>query len=200
MAENTVNEEEKNVQGEETTKEQVEQPVAENETTQEENTEAPQEEVQEEVAEVDALKAEVQEQKDKYLRLYSEFDNFRRRTAKEKLDLVQNANEKLIGELLSVVDNFDRANDNFNEEMDAKSVHEGAVLISKNLKSILEKFGLTPIETEKGDAFDTDIHDAITEIPVPEEELKGKVFDVVGKGYKLNDKVIRFAKVVVGAK
>ncbi|GJM59676.1 MULTISPECIES: nucleotide exchange factor GrpE [Persicobacter] len=197
MAEHTVNEEEKNLQEEAVNEQQAEETAENTENTEENAAEANTEEA---VSEEDKLKAEVQEHKDKYLRLYSEFENYRRRTSKEKLELVESANERLIKELLSVVDNFDRANANFKEDMDAKAVHEGSELIFKNFKTVLEKFGLKALETEKGDDFDTDMHDAITEIPVPEEDLKGKVFDVVEKGYKLNEKVIRFAKVVVGAK
>ncbi|MBS0001210.1 MAG: nucleotide exchange factor GrpE [Cyclobacteriaceae bacterium] len=150
--------------------------------------------------EIEKLKSEIGELKDKYLRIYSEFENYRRRTSREKFELVSTANEELMVELLPVIDDFERAIKALEEnDMDIQAVKEGIVLIFNKLKNVTEKKGLKPMESKPGDSFDTEIHDAITQIPVPEENLKGKVVDTVEKGYYLNDKVIRFAKVVIGA-
>ncbi|HLT71122.1 MAG TPA: nucleotide exchange factor GrpE [Cyclobacteriaceae bacterium] len=139
---------------------------------------------------------ELSEMKDKYLRLYSEFENFRRRTSREKSELIQSANEQLVQTLLPVLDDFERAEKavagNENE------VTEGFVLIQNKLKKVLDQFGLKPMAIGPGSDFDADTQEAITQVPAPEEKLKGKVVDVVEKGYMLNDKVIRYAKVVVG--
>ena len=141
------------------------------------------------------LQNELAESKDKYLRLYSEFENFRRRTAKEKLELIQSANEQLIKSLLPVVDDFERA-----EKAGQGSISdsEGFMLIQNKLRKVLEQYGVKAMPVEKGSEFNADFHEAITQIPAPEETLKGKVVDVVEKGYLLNEKVIRYAKVVVG--
>ena len=139
---------------------------------------------------------ELLEMKDKYLRLYSEFENFRRRTSREKFELIQSANEQVIQALLPALDDFERA-----EKAVAGSgneVTEGFILIQSKLKKILDQFGLKPMSIGPGSDFDADTQEAITQIPAPEAKLKGKVVDVVEKGYLLNDKVIRYAKVVVG--
>jgi molecular chaperone GrpE len=148
-------------------------------------------------ASVEKLQTELAEQKDKFIRLYSEFENFRRRTAKEKLDLIQTANEQLIKSLLPVLDDFDRAEKAFGER-DEKDL-EGIFLIRSKFKKVLEQSGVKLMEIKPGTEFNADFHDAITQVPAPEEELKGKIVDVVESGYLLNDKVIRFAKVVVGS-
>jgi len=142
------------------------------------------------------IQAELAEQKDKYIRLYSEFENFRRRTAKEKLDLIQSANEQLLKTLLPVIDDFDRAEKSFKDKNDKDL--EGFFLIRNKFKKILEQAGVKLMDIKSGSDFDADFHEAITQIP-SEEKLKGKVVDVVEPGYLLNDKVIRFAKVVVGS-
>lgn len=146
----------------------------------------------------DALQAELDEYKDKYLRLYSEFENFRRRTNKEKLSTVQTANERLIVDLLPVIDDFERAEKSFDEDTDVKAIKEGVDLIYNKLNKVLEVKGAQKF-VSKGETFDPEIHEAVTQIPAPEDGLKGKVVDVIEEGYKLNDKVIRFAKVVIGA-
>lgn len=149
---------------------------------------------------LEALQDELAESKDKYLRLYSEFENFRRRTAKEKLDMVQTANEDLITSLLPVIDDFERAEKSFTaEDADIKAVKEGIDLIFSKLKKALEQKGLKTMEHKQGIDFDPEFHDAITQIPAPDKKLKGKVVDVVEKGYLLKDKVIRYAKVVIGS-
>ena len=150
--------------------------------------------------ELERLKGEAAELKDKYLRLYSEFENYRRRTAKEKLDLVGTANEDLMIELLPVIDDFERAiKATENDKDNGKPLDDGILLIYNKLKNVTEKKGLKQMETGSGDEFNSEIHDAITQIPAPDEKLKGKIVDTIEKGYYLNDKVIRFAKVVIGA-
>lgn len=142
------------------------------------------------------LKAELSESKDKYIRLYSEFENFRRRTAKEKLEMTQSANEQLIRAFLPVIDDFERAEKTFKGN-DKDS--EGFFLIHNKFKKILDQNGVKVMELGPGSDFNVELQEAITQIPAPDEKLKGKVVDVVEKGYILNDKVIRFAKVVVGS-
>ena len=145
------------------------------------------------------LEADLEEAKDKYIRLYSEFENFRRRTSKEKLELIGTANRELMSELLPVLDDFDRALTASNDAEDAKSLLEGVELIQQKLKKSLESKGLKRMEVKKGDKFDDEKHEAITQIPA-EKKLEGKVVDVIEPGYYLKETVIRFAKVVVGAK
>ncbi|AYB30232.1 nucleotide exchange factor GrpE [Chryseolinea soli] len=143
------------------------------------------------------LQQELDEQKDKYIRLYSEFDNFRRRTAKEKLELIQSANEQLLNKLLPVADDFDRAEKSFKDKNDKEL--EGFFLIANKFRKTLEQSGVKVMEINAQTEFNPDLHEAITQIPVPDAAQKGKIVDVVEKGYLLNDKVIRFAKVVVGS-
>jgi molecular chaperone GrpE len=140
---------------------------------------------------------ELAEQKEKFIRLYSEFENFRRRTAKEKLDLIQSANEQLIKTLLPVIDDFDRAGKAFTDKNDKEL--EGFFLIHSKFKKVLDQAGVKMMDVKAGSEFNADLHEAITQIPAPDDTLKGKVVDVIEPGYLLNDKVIRFAKVVVGS-
>jgi molecular chaperone GrpE len=142
------------------------------------------------------LQDDLTEAKDKYLRLYADFDNYRRRTAKEKIEIIQSANEDLINLLLPVIDDLERAEKFFKHKNDKGA--EGFFLIQNKFKKILETCGVSHMETTAGSDFDPDLHDAITQTPAPEETLKGKIVDVVEKGYTLNGKVIRHAKVVVG--
>ena len=139
---------------------------------------------------------ELSEMKDKYIRLYSEFDNFRRRTAKEKQELVSTANADLLSSLIPVLDDFQRARSLKNEE---QSDDDGFELIYQKFAKTLESNGLKTMECGPGSEFDTELHEAISQIPAPDEKLKGKIVDVVEKGYFLKEKVIRFAKVVVGS-
>ena len=141
-------------------------------------------------------KAKYAELNDKYLRLFSEFDNFRKRTAKEKLDLTVTASENVIKDVLPVLDDFERALQNMEKNGNEADL-QGVTLIFNKLKDTLKKKGLEEIEA-MGVEFNTDEHEALTMIPAPEEDKKGKVLDVIQKGYKLNGKVIRFARVVVG--
>ena len=140
---------------------------------------------------------QINELNDKYLRLYSEFDNYRKRTSKERLELFKTAGQDILTDLLPVLDDFDRAMQNMDSSEESEAIQTGINLIYNKFKSVLENKGLKhfkSIETE----FDPEVHEAITKIPAPSKKLKGKVVDEIEKGYMLNDKVIRFAKVVVG--
>jgi len=143
------------------------------------------------------LKQEVALANDKYLRLYAEFDNFRRRTIKERSELLQTAGMDVIVSMLPVLDDFDRALRHMDNAADVNAVKEGVVLIQSKLKNILGQKGLKDMSSI-GTAFDPELHEAITNIPAPSDDQKGKVIDEVEKGYYLNDKVARHAKVVVG--
>lgn len=145
-----------------------------------------------EISETEKLQGEIAELKDKYLRLYSDFDNFRKRTAKEKLEMIHTASEKVIVDIIPVIDDIERATANAQEG----EITEGIQLIFNKLINTLATKGLKPMDA-KGTVFNPDVHEAITQFPAPTEDDKGKVFDVVEKGYYLNEKVIRFAKVVV---
>ncbi|WP_421764183.1 nucleotide exchange factor GrpE [Ekhidna sp.] len=145
------------------------------------------------------LEEQLGEAKDKYLRLYSEFENFRRRTSKEKLDLISTANKDLMSDLIPVLDDFERAMSASESSKDIKALREGMVLIQNKLNKSLENRGLKKMEVKKGDEFDDEKHEAITQIP-SEKDLEGKIVDVVEPGYTLGDSIVRFAKVVVGAK
>ena len=137
------------------------------------------------------------ELQDKYLRLTAEFDNFRKRTLKEKIDMQKRANEELLTAILPVMDDFERALQSVDEAKDITAVKEGLILIFGKFSSFLSKQGVKEIEAVKK-IFDTDLHEAVTKIPAPEKKLKGKVVDVIQKGYYLNDRVLRFSKVVIG--
>ncbi len=140
---------------------------------------------------------QIKELNDKHLRLYSDFENFRRRTAKEKIDLIGSASSGVISKLLPVLDDFERAIKANETSTDIDAVKEGFDLLYNKLHSILSTKGLKEMEAKK-QTFDSDLHEAITKIPAPKKELKGKIVDVVEKGYYLNDKIIRHAKVVIG--
>lgn len=147
--------------------------------------------------ELPKLQAEIQELKDKYLRQVAEFDNFRKRNARERLELIQTAGKDVIVSMLDVLDDWDRAEKQLQTSDDLGTMKEGIQLIFNKLRNALQSKGLKPM-TSIGTMFDPDQHEAITEVPVSTEDLKGKVIDEVEKGYYLNDKIIRFAKVVVG--
>lgn len=147
--------------------------------------------------EVEKLETELKELKDKYMRLLAEFDNFRRRTAKERLELIQTAGKDVIVSLLEVLDDCDRAEKQIQSGADMEIQKEGVQLVFNKIRSTLQSKGVKAMESIKTD-FDVEKHEAITEVPVPDKKLKGKVIDEVQKGYYLNDKLIRFAKVVVG--
>ena len=154
---------------------------------------------QELVEEFEKLKNELDDTRDKYLRLYSEFDNFRKRNAKERIDLIKHANEELMTALLPVLDDFERALKAMAGGQDVGAIVEGVTLIHGKFTNILEQKGLRTMEIVPGDEFNPELQDAITRIPAPSPELAGKVVDILEKGYYLNDKVVRFAKVVTGS-
>lgn len=158
---------------------------------------AEQEEKKAEATKEPTLEEKYNELNDKYLRLYSEFENFRRRTAKERIDLFKNASAELMGDLLTVLDDFDRAVSAMSKSTDIKTLEEGVVLVHNKFGNILQSKGLKEFDAV-GKEFDPDFHEAVTKIPAPKKKLKGKVVDVIEKGYMLNDKVLRYAKVVVG--
>jgi molecular chaperone GrpE len=149
------------------------------------------------IDETEKLHVEIAELKDKILRIYSEFDNFKKRTAKERIEQSKTAGLEIILNMLPVLDDFDRAKKSIAEAKDLEAVKEGVSLIHNKIKATLESKGLQEMTTIST-VFDTDLHEAITNIPAPSEELKGKVVDELEKGYFLNGKVVRFAKVVVG--
>ena len=151
-----------------------------------------------EISESEKLQAEVNEARDKYVRLYAEFDNFKRRTTKERIDLFQSAGKDILAELIPVIDDFERALKSMETATDITAVKEGVNLVHNKFKNILQQKGLKEMQS-KGEPFNADLHEAITSTPAPSADLKGKVVDELEKGYFLNDKVIRFAKVVVGA-
>lgn len=147
--------------------------------------------------ELEELGQKLQNINDKYMRLSAEFDNYRKRTLKEKMELTKSAGEKILVNVLPVMDNFERALQSMDDAKDIEALKEGVKLIYSNFKDFISQNGVKEIEAVNQE-FDTDIHEAITKIPAPSEDLKGKVVDCVEKGYTLNEKVIRFSKVVVG--
>jgi molecular chaperone GrpE len=147
--------------------------------------------------EIEKLQKELEEQKDKYLRLVAEFDNFKRRNAKERIELIQTAGKDIITDLLDVLDDCERAEKQMQTSDDINEVKKGVQLVFNKFKNKLQAKGLKPMDSLHHN-FDVEKQEAITEIPAPSEDLKGKVLDVLQKGYYLNDKIIRFAKVVVG--
>lgn len=192
-----MNDEELNTTATEETAETIETPENTESVEQPAEQEEPLSEVDQlklQLAEAEAKNAELQ---DKYLRQAAEFDNYRKRTIKEKAELIKSAAEKLMVAELPIVDDMDRALENMEKGMDADACIEGFKLIVHKFKNILTQNGLEKIETD-GQEFDTDFHEAIALIPAPSEELKGKILDCVQPGYKLGDKVIRHAKVAVG--
>ena len=196
-------EEMKNVE-EETAEKNMEQPAAEEEQPVEGEAQQEAEEPEKELtpeeklqAEVEKLQAEQEEMKDKYLRLSAEFDNYRKRTMKEKAELILNGGEKAFKAILPVIDDMERALATMQKATDVDAVKEGVDLIYNKFIQILGQNGVHAIDTKEKE-LDTDFHDAIAIIDAPSEELKGKILDCVETGYTLNDKVIRHAKVVVG--
>jgi len=152
----------------------------------------------EELSVEEQLQEDLGKEKDKFLRLFAEFENYKKRTIKERMDLFKTAGQEVILSLLPVLDDFDRA---LNEiiKSDEKDLVEGVKLIRNKFKNTLESKGLEEVTVEKGDVFNADLHEAITQIPAPSDDLKGKIVDVIEKGYKLGDKVIRFPKVITGS-
>ncbi len=151
----------------------------------------------EELTPEDKLAADLEKEKDKFLRLFAEFENFKRRTAKERLELFKTANQEVLQAMLPVMDDFDRALNEIRKSED-ETLLKGVELIHEKLKNTLMSKGLEVVEVNPGDVFNADFAEAITQIPAPSEDLKGKIVDVLEKGYKLGDKIIRFPKVVTG--
>ena len=143
------------------------------------------------------LEESLQQEKDKFLRLFAEFENYKRRTAKERIDLFKTANEEVMQALLPILDDFDRAYQEISKT-EENDLLKGVELIKNKLRNTLNQKGLEEIDLNEGDAFDADHHEAVTQIPAPTDDLKGKIIDVIEKGYKLGDKTIRFPKVVIG--
>lgn len=150
-----------------------------------------------EESEMEALKAQLEEANDKYVRKVAEFENFKRRNAKERVELIQTAGKEVITELLDVLDDCDRAQKQLETSEDVAAIRQGVLLVFNKLRSTLQARGVKAMETLHQE-FNPDLHEAITEIPAASEDLKGKVADEIMKGYLLNDKIIRYAKVVVG--
>jgi molecular chaperone GrpE len=151
----------------------------------------------EEIPAEERLTQELAAEKDKFLRLFAEFENFKRRTAKERIDLFKTANQDVLQSMLPVLDDFDRGMVEIHKAKD-KNLTKGVELIHEKLKNTLVSKGLEEVEIKNGDVFNADFAEAITQIPAPTEKLKGKIVDVIEKGYKLGDKIIRFPKVVIG--
>jgi molecular chaperone GrpE len=151
----------------------------------------------EELSVEEQLAQDLAKEKDKFLRLFAEFENYKKRTSKERMDLFKTANQEVLLAMLPVLDDFDRATVEINKS-DDENLKKGVELIHEKLKSTLVSKGLEQVEVRAGDAFNADFAEAITQIPAPSEKLKGKIVDVIEKGYKLGDKIIRFPKVVIG--
>lgn len=150
-----------------------------------------------ETSEKEKLKADLEKEKDKFLRLFAEFENYKRRTSKERVELFKTAGQDVISSMLPVLDDFDRAINEIKKAKD-KELLKGVELIHNKFRETLRAKGLEQMEVKEGDAFDAEVHEAITQIPAPSEKLKGKVVDVVEKGYKMGDRIIRYPKVVTG--
>jgi molecular chaperone GrpE len=140
----------------------------------------------------------IQQEKDKYLRLFAEFENYKKRTSKERIELFKTANQELMTVLLPVLDDFERALAHIEDDKEAEELRKGVLLIYQKLIKTLEQKGLEKVNVKQGDVFDAEVHEAITQIPAPSKKLKGKIVDIVEQGYKLGDKIIRFPKVVIG--
>jgi len=167
----------------------------EQETVQiEENQEVEVEVIKEEPTAEEVLQVE----KDKFLRLFAEFENYKKRTSRERIELFKTAGQELMTSLLPIIDDFERALTHIEEDKETEELRKGVLLISQKFYNTLELKGLSKVETNAGDIFDAEIHEAITQIPAPSKDLKGKVIDCVEKGYKLGDKIIRYPKVVIG--
>ena len=176
--------------------ENIEKEIIENESTQEQTQQIEEFPVVEMTNE-EKLEEDLAKEKDKFLRLFAEFENFKRRTAKERIDLFKTANQEVLQAMLPVLDDFDRAMMQISKT-DDEVLLKGVQLIQEKLKSTLVSKGLEEVELKTGDDFNADFAEAITQIPAPTDDLKGKIVDVVEKGYKLGDKIIRFPKVVIG--
>ena len=176
-----------NIQEEEINNEQVNSQVEENQDIE-----------VEEVKKEPTAEEQIQAEKDKFLRLFAEFENYKKRTSRERIELFKTAGQELMTSLLPIVDDFERALTHIEDDKEAEELRKGVLLIYNKFYNTLEQKGLSKIETKAGDTFDAEIHEAITQIPAPSDDMKGKIIDCVEKGYKLGDKVIRYPKVVIG--
>ncbi len=156
------------------------------------------EEQKEEKSVEEQLQDEIAAEKDKFMRLFAEFENYKKRTNRERVELFKTAGEDVMKAMLPVLDDFERALMHIEEDKEAEELRKGVLLIYNKLLNTLEQKGLSKIEVNQGDAFNADDHEAVTQIPAPSDDLKGKIIDVIERGYKLGDKVIRFPKVVIG--
>lgn len=176
--------------------ENIEKEIIENEAIQEQNQENTEDSTIE-LSNEEKLAEELAKEKDKFLRLFAEFENYKKRTSKERIDLFKTANQEVLQAMLPVLDDFDRAMIEISKSTDENLI-KGVELIHEKLKAILVSKGLEQVELNEGDDFNADFAEAITQIPAPSDKLKGKIVDVLEKGYKLGDKIIRFPKVVIG--
>lgn len=163
----------------------------------EENTEEQTDTQEQELTEEEIIKEDLQKEKDKFLRLFAEFENYKRRTSKERLELFKTANQEVMTAMLPIMDDFDRAMNELKRSGD-ENLLKGIELIHNKLKETLKAKGLERMEVEQGSDFDSEIHEAITQVPAPSDDLKGKIIDVVEPGYKLGERIIRYPKVVTG--
>lgn len=176
---------------------EVEEPQLKNVTEDTENVN-----VEEQQKEEKSLEAQLQDQlaseKDQFMRLFAEFENYKKRTSKERIELFKTASQDVMVSMLPILDDFERALTHIEDDKEAEELRKGVLLIYNKLITTLEQKGLSKIDVKQGDTFNADNHEAITQIPAPSDDLKGKVIDVIERGYKLGDKVIRFPKVVIG--
>ena len=152
----------------------------------------------EEISVEEKLQNELATEKDKFLRLFAEFENYKKRTSKERVELFKTASQDVMVAMLPVLDDFERALSHIEEDKEAEELRKGVMLIYQKLLTTLEQKGLTVVKVEKGDVFDAEDHQAVTQVPAPNDDMKGKIIDIIEKGYKLGEKVIRYPKVVVG--
>jgi molecular chaperone GrpE len=174
----------------------VEEPQVEETTTA--TAEDEQEQQQDSKSAEEQLQDQLAVEKDKFMRLFAEFENYKKRTTKERIDLFKTASQDVMVAMLPVLDDFERALMHIEEDKEAEELRKGVLLIYNKLVNTLEQKGLSKIEVKQGDTFNADDHEAVTQIPAPTDDLKGKIIDIVERGYKLGDKVIRFPKVVIG--
>ena len=178
----------------------TEEPIKEelaNEELQTDTVEENKEEVAEKTVVEPSAEEILQAEKDKYLRLFAEFENYKKRTSRERIELFRTAGQDIMVSLLPILDDFDRGLAEIKKVKD-KELLKGMQLINDKLTTTLQQKGLEPVNAKAGDAFDADLHEAITQIPAPSEKMKGKIIDVIERGYKLGEKVIRYPKVVIG--
>lgn len=162
-----------------------------------ENEEGTTENSETKISEEEKLKNDLEKEKDKFLRLFAEFENYKRRTSKERLELFKTANQEVLTAMLPIMDDFDRAMVELDKSGD-EGLLQGVRLIQNKLRETLKSKGLERMKVEQGDAFDSEIHEAVTQIPAPSDKLKGKIVDVIEPGYKLGERIIRYPKVVTG--